>query len=167
MLNVSKQRLLLAVATATLATVLSVSETNAATTTATFTVSATVVATCNVTTTNLNFGSYSGVALAGTSTVSATCSSGTPYTVGLNPGTSTGATVTTRKMTGPGAQVLSYGLFQDSGHATNWGNTAGTDTQAGTGNGAAQSFTVFGQIPAGQFPQAGSYSDTITATVAF
>jgi spore coat protein U-like protein len=167
MSKTSVKRILLAVASVTAVTVLSTSAAMAATTTATFTVSATVVSTCNVTTNNLNFGTYSGASATGASTVNATCSTGTPYTVGLNQGASTGATVTTRKMAGPGAEYLNYGLFQDAGHATNWGNTSGTDTQASTGTGAAQSFTVYGQIPASQFVQAGAYSDTITATLTF
>jgi spore coat protein U-like protein len=167
MSKTSTKRFLLGVAAAALTTVLSASETSAATTTATFSVSATVVATCNVTTNNLNFGAYSGLVANGTSTLTATCSTGTPYTIGLNQGTATGATVTTRKMGGPGAQLLNYGLFQDSGHATNWGNTSGTDTQASTGTGVAQNFTVYGQIPAGQLVQAGAYSDTITTTITF
>jgi spore coat protein U-like protein len=167
MTSASMKRLLLSLAMVTLAIVWVSSRALAATTTTTFAVTATVVATCNVSASPLAFGSYSAVALSGTTTVQATCSTAAPYNIGLNAGTATGATVTTRKMTGPGGALLNYGLFQDSGHATNWGNTVGTDTVASTGTGAAQSFTVFGQIPASQFVQAGSYSDTITVTLTF
>jgi spore coat protein U-like protein len=51
--------------------------------------------------------------------------------------------------------------------STNWGNTVGTDTVAGTGNGAAQALTVYGQIAAGLYVTPGSYTDTITATVTY
>jgi spore coat protein U domain-containing protein, fimbrial subunit CupE1/2/3/6 len=138
----------------------------AATATTTFSVTATVVTTCAITATNLNFGNYSGVVLAGTSTLNATCSTGTPYTISLNAGTGIGSTVTSRKMTGPGVELLNYGLFQDAGHTINWGDTAGTEVP-GVGSTAVQPHTVFGQIPASQFIQSGAYSDTITATLTF
>ena len=38
---------------------------------------------------------------------------------------------------------------------------------SGTGSGAAQPFTVYGQIPAGQHSTPGSYTDTITVSVAY
>jgi spore coat protein U-like protein len=63
--------------------------------------------------------------------------------------------------------LLGYGLFTDSGHVTNWGNTIGTDTVTGTGSGAAQALTVYGEIPASELVAPGSYSDTITATVSY
>ncbi len=76
-------------------------------------------------------------------------------------------TVTSRKMTGPGSELLAYGLFQDSGHTINWGDTVGTDTKSGTGDGAIQSFTVYGKLPQAQFIGPGAYSDTITVTLTF
>jgi spore coat protein U-like protein len=138
----------------------------ATTVTATFGVSATVQATCLVSASPLAFGTYNGTVSNTSTTVSVTCTNTTPYNVGLNAGVATGATVTTRKMTGSSA-TLNYGLFSDSGHATNWGNTVGTDTVAGSGNGSAQSLTVYGQVPAGQYVAPGAYSDTITATVTY
>jgi spore coat protein U-like protein len=70
-------------------------------------------------------------------------------------------------MIGPGSSLLNYKLFNNSGYTSNWGNTVGTDTLAGTGTGAAQPLTVYGQIPAGQFVRPGSYADTITATLTY
>ena len=136
----------------------------------TFGVTATVVTTCSVTATELAFGNYTGVLLAGTGTVNATCSNLTPYTIGLDAGTGTGATTTIRKMKPTaGTGLLNYSLFQDSAHTINWGNTGtGTpDVVVGVGSGAVQPHTVFGQIPAGQFVQGGQYSDTITVTLTF
>jgi len=89
------------------------------------------------------------------------------YNVGLSAGLATGATVTNRSMTGPASALLGYKLFSDSGRTINWGNTVGINTVAGVGNGASQSLTVYGQIPAGQFVRPGSYADTITATVTY
>jgi spore coat protein U-like protein len=136
---------------------------HAATQTTTFSVTATVQATCTISATTMAFGTYTGVVATATSTVSVTCTNTTPYNVGLDPGLSTGATVTTRKMQN-GANLLAYGLYSDSGHSTNWGNTAGSWV-AGTGNGSLQAITVYGQVAAAQFVNPGAYSDTITATV--
>lgn len=136
----------------------------AATATSTFTVSATVAATCLISAAPLAFGTYTGVLLAGTGSVSVTCTTTTPYNVGLSAGLAPGATVTTRQMTGPATALLGYVLTQDAAHATNWGNTIGS-WMGGSGNGAAQVITVYGQIAAGQFVVPGTYTDTITATV--
>jgi spore coat protein U-like protein len=58
-------------------------------------------------------------------------------------------------------------MFSNSTRTANWGQTVGTDTVTGTGNGAAQALTVYGQVTAGQFVAPGAYSDTITATVTY
>lgn len=139
----------------------------AATTTGTFQVSATVMASCSMTTNPLAFGTYTTTQVTATTTLSVTCTNGSPYNVGLDAGTSTGATVATRKMTGPGGALLGYSLNRDAGYTSNWGNTPGTDTVAGTGTGLAQNLTVYGQIPGGQLPVVGSFTDTITTTITY
>jgi spore coat protein U-like protein len=74
----------------------------AATTTSTFTVQMTVTSSCVINSAStLNFGSQ-GVLVANvdnTSTVQVQCTNTTPYNIGLDAGTGSGATVTTRKMT--------------------------------------------------------------------
>jgi spore coat protein U-like protein len=135
--------------------------------TTSFTVTATIANNCSVSATNLAFGNYSGALIRSTSTVSVTCTNTTPYNVGLNAGLATGATVSNRSMTGPAPALLHYQLFSDSGYTINWGNTVGTDTVAGTGNGATQPLTVFGQLPAGQLAKPGSYTDTIIVSVTY
>ena len=160
-------RILFGLGVATLVAALPHSWAAAATATTTFAVSATVTANCTVSASGLNFGTYSGAVTNGTTTITTTCSNGSAYTIGLDAGTATGATVTTRKMKGPGTNLLGYGLFRDAARSLNWGNTAGTDTVASTGTGAAQSFTVFGQIPASEFAGVGAYTDTITVTLTF
>ena len=139
----------------------------AATATSSLAVSATVTSTCMVSATSLGFGSYSGLVAPASSTVSVTCTNTTPYNVGLSAGLGAGATVTSRKMTGPASALLAYGLFRDTGHTVGWGGTAGTDTVAGTGNGATQPITVYGQIPTAQYVVPGAYADTITVTVSY
>lgn len=141
----------------------------AATSTASMGISANVAATCVISTTALAFGTYSGVVLPGTATLTVTCTNTTPYTIGLNAGIGTApvATVTTRHMMNA-AVGLNYVLTQDAAHATNWGNTPTTDTPASaTGTGAGVVSTVYGQIAAGQYVTPGAYTDTVTATVNF
>jgi spore coat protein U-like protein len=137
------------------------------TATTSFTVTAIVQATCILSTTPLAFGTYAGVLSNSTSTLTMTCTNSTTYNVGLSAGAATGATVTNRSMTGPVSALLGYKLFSNSGRTTNWGNTVGTDTVAGSGSGIAQPLTVYGQIPAGQYVRPGSYGDTIVATITY
>ncbi|MGA3081139.1 MAG: spore coat U domain-containing protein [Terracidiphilus sp.] len=135
--------------------------------TASFGVSATVLKDCIVSATALAFGNYTGAVNSATSTVTVTCTNTTTYTVGLSAGLATGATVTTRQMQN-GAALLNYGLFTNATWTTYWGNSNIAPTWvSGTGNGAAQALTVYGQIPAGQYVTPGSYTDTITATVTY
>jgi spore coat protein U-like protein len=133
----------------------------AATATTTFAVTATVQATCTVSATAMAFANYAGVVAPSTSTVSVTCTNTTPYTVGLDAGTATGATVTNRSMKS-GAVLLGYGLFSDSAHSANFATTTSL-----TGNGASQPITIYGQIPEGQYVTPGAYTDTITVTVTY
>ena len=128
-------------------------------------ISASIAATCTISTSAVAFGAYAGTQVDATGTVTANCITGTAWTIGLGTGTGTGATTSSRKMTS-GANTLGYQLFSDSGRTTNWGNTAG-DSVAGTGTGASQNQTVYGRIPAGSIPAAGSYADTVVATINF
>jgi spore coat protein U-like protein len=140
------------------------------TVTSTFTVSATVSTSCSISGTTIAFGSYTGGVLNQTGTLTITCNTASVgYNIGLNPGLATGATVSTRKMQN-GAALLNYGLYQDSGYGTNWGQTVGTDTKTGTSSATAMTQTtqtIYGQIPAGQVVTPGSYSDTITVSIIY
>jgi spore coat protein U-like protein len=141
---------------------------HATTQTTTFQVTAIIAATCNINSAaNLDFGTYVGTQDDNTSVISVTCTNTTPYDVGLDAGTSVGATVTTRAMTGPASALLHYALFRDSARTLNWGNTVGTDTLHVVANGLAQASTVFGRVPGAQAPQPGGYTDTITVTLTF
>ncbi|MDN3556609.1 Csu type fimbrial protein [Halomonas maura] len=139
------------------------------TSTTTFLVSATVNDTCEIAATDLAFGTYDPNAaddMDGTSTVTATCTSGTNYDIGLDTGQNTPST-TTRAMSDGVTNTLDYELYSDSARTTVWGNTVGDDTLNVTSAGGAENHTVYGQIPAGQFEPAGSYSDTINVTVTY
>jgi len=137
------------------------------TTTASIAVTAAVGATCAVTASPLTFSAYtSAQASTGSATLAVTCTNTTGYTIGLNAGTGTGATDTARVMLN-GTQKLNYNLYSDSSATTIWGNTAGTGWISKTGTGAAQPLTVYGAVPASQYPTPGSYADTITVTVSY
>lgn len=142
---------------------------DAGTATTTLGVSLTINAGCNVSATSVAFPTQTVLASAvnQTGSVIVTCTNTTPYNVGLDQGGGSGASVTGRLMTGPSSATVGYGLYQDSGHSTNWGNTVGTDTQSGSGNGSAQNLTVYGQIPAQTTPAPGAYADTVSVTVTF
>jgi len=139
----------------------------AQTATTTFRVTARVNAVCEVTSNDLAFGTYNPKASSPhqvTTLVRATCTPGSTYQVGLNEGTSPGATINQRKMAS-GANALNYQLYSDSARSSIWGNTQGTDTVTGVGTGLSQDHTVFGAIPAAQGVPAGDYSDTITVRI--
>jgi spore coat protein U-like protein len=141
----------------------------AATTTSSFQSQITILGSCTINSTStLNFGSQ-GLLTANvdqTSTIQVQCTNTTPFNIGLDAGTATGATVTTRKMTN-GAATVGYSLFSDGARTINWGNTVGTDTVSSNGTGAAQNFTVFGRVPPQTTPAPATYTDTITVTVTY
>jgi spore coat protein U-like protein len=142
---------------------------HAVTATGTFAVNATVATSCTISGTALAFGGavnvMGGANTDATSTLTATCSTGTAYTIALSAGSAPGATVTTRQMLN-GTDTLNYSLYSDSTRATNWADT-GT-LPAGTGTGAGQTYTVYGRIPSGQAAAKPlTYNDTITATINF
>lgn len=141
---------------------------HAATTSTTFTVSITITASCTVSATALNFGSVSLLtsAVDATSTIDVSCTDTTPYSVGLDAGGGSGATVATRLMTS-GAATIDYSLYQDAARTIVWGDTVSTDTLAGTGSGSTQTLTVYGRVPAQTSPAPGTYSDTINVTITY
>nr|WP_315595098.1 spore coat protein U domain-containing protein [uncultured Cupriavidus sp.] len=137
----------------------------------TFTASATVVSDCNISATALDFGTVG--LLSGShdavSTLTVQCTRDAAYSIALNAGTGSGATVAARRMTrSGGTQTVGYQLFSDQNRTVPWGDgTNGTTTLGGTGAGTAQSITIYGRVPQQTTPQAGAYSDTVTATITY
>ena len=110
-----------------------------------------------------------GAALDGTGAISVTCTSGTPWAAAADAGAGTGATLATRKMAN-GADLLDYALYSDSARTTIWGDAADASTVkiSGTGNGSAQSSTIYGTVLANQTSlPSGAYADTVTVTVSY
>jgi len=141
-------------------------------------VSAIVNKNCVVTATPLNFGTYvpKGGALKVNSTIDVNCTKGTPFTVALNAGTTTGTSFAQRLLqngTSGDTDTLQYNLYTSATYGTIWGDgTSSTSTIAGTGAGTLTSVaeTVYGQLvdsTANQNVSPGTYTDTITVTVAF
>lgn len=138
--------------------------------TATFDVTMRVVADCTIAANAIDFGQTGVItaAISGSSTINVTCTNTTPYNVGLDAGTGVGSTGTTRFLNGSGGNTdtVAFNLYRSPGSGL-WGNTQGTDTMAGTGNGNAQQLTVYGEVPVQKAPTPDSYKSTITATIYF
>lgn len=137
---------------------------SAASGTASFNVSVQVLAACSISASNMNFG---GITTGTTNITDATssltvnCPNGTPYTIGL----SNGANYSSTRRMAWGASHISYQLYVDNARTSEWTTSSAL---TGTGNGADQTFTVFGRIQAGQaISYTGSYSDTIVATITY
>lgn len=126
----------------------------------TFTVTAIVPSTCSFTTTVLNFGTYTGVALSGTSSLSVQCTNTTSYKIGINSGSHAGSGSYSWQMAF-GASLVPYTLWRDAAHSQKWGGTQGTDTIDGIGNGSVQNVSFYGTVDAGLYVTPGNYTDTV------
>ena len=131
-----------------------------------------VEAACTITTTAVNFGSYnvfSASADDATGQVRFRCTgSPTPsVTIQLDKG---GAPSFTPRQLRMGSELLNYNLYLDSTRTTIWGDGTGGSqayVQANPPNGSNINVTVYGRIPPGQDVSAGTYSNTVTATIFF
>lgn len=143
---------------------------HATTATGQFQVTLTIQAECRLTSaSDLAFGTTGVIqsAINSTSTIGVQCTNTTPYNVGINAGTGSGATVASRIMSSGAGAGVNYQLYRDSARTQIWGNTVNTDTVSATGTGAVQSLTVYGRVPAQNTPAAGNYSDTVQVTVTY
>ncbi|MBC7454543.1 MAG: spore coat protein U domain-containing protein [Massilia sp.] len=130
-------------------------------------VAASVLTSCLVTATSPSFGAYDPVAnsaIDAANSLQVTCTIGTLYTVGLNVGAGTGATVATRKMSN-GINLLNYSLYSNAARTLLWGATVGIDTVAVTAGAVSTTLPVYGRIFAGQNVSPGNYTDLVNVTV--
>lgn len=146
----------------------------AATATADLNVSITLINQCKVTGGSINFGNTVGLldtAIPATGTIAVKCTALAPYTVGLDAGKGNGATTSIRKMSkgtpSASAPVVTYTLAMDSAGGPNWGNAAGSWKSGIGALGAATQYTVYGNVPVQDTPEAGTYNDTVTVTVTY
>jgi len=143
----------------------------AATQTANLAVTATVTVSCSITTNAVVFGNYDPVVAAAVDStagsVVVTCTSGSPWWVGLGAGNGPATAGADRSMAN-GASRLGYDLYQDAGRTAKWGNSQGTSPASVNGTGSAQTVPVYGRIVAGQTSvPSGLYTDSVVATVNF
>ncbi|KAF1718980.1 Csu type fimbrial protein [Pseudoxanthomonas wuyuanensis] len=167
-MNASKTRLLIAVL---LACGVGAAATASAADTTTFDVTITITATCDIeaaAATDVDFGTVasSAVNIDSSGSLTVNCTPGTAYNIALDSGQN-GADADSRAMT-DGSVLVPYQLYREAARGAGdvWGSTIGTNTLAGTGDGANQAFPVYGRVPSASFP-AGVYADVITATVIY
>ena len=138
----------------------------AATATGNLSVTANIINACLFTAGNMAFGAYTGAQLDASGTVSVTCTNTSTFNIGINAGLHSAGNYDW-EMLGPAGALLPYKVYVDGGRTVYWGGTPGYDTVNGTGTGAAQNFTMYGRIGAGQFKGPGAYADTVTFTLYF
>ncbi|WP_105132370.1 Csu type fimbrial protein [Burkholderia sp. BE12] len=134
-----------------------------------FSATANVINNCNISATNVNFGTASVLsgALAATGSITAQCTNGDAWKIALNGGGSGNVTARQMQRSGGGG-TINYGLYTDAARSIAWGDgTGGSATVTGVGTGTSQVVTVYGAVPAQTTPAPGNYSDTITATISF
>lgn len=134
-------------------------------------VAAIVSVKCTITTAPVAFGEYDPVEthaaldLDGTGTVSIACTKGSTVQIGLDLGSNPAGSV--RQMTAGGIDRLTYELYSDA-YTTVWGDVAGSWLEpVAAPSKAARPFTVYGRVSANQDVAAGTYTDTVEATVNF
>ncbi len=87
-----------------------------------------------------------------------TCTKGTPYKVGLaNSGKMTN--------TADAASTIAYVLYQDTATSQIWDNSQNLFAQ--TGSGTVQALPVYAKLAGNTNAKAGTYSDTVVATVTY
>lgn len=128
-------------------------------------------AACTISTTAVSFGSYdvfNASATTSTGTVTYRCGNA-DHNITITISTGSSGTYANRTMK-KGAETLTYNLFRDATFTTVWGDGSGTTGQYSIGNPPNNTdvpLTVYGRVAALQDVSAGSYSDTVIATVNF
>lgn len=131
-----------------------------------FAVRANVQKDCQVTTVDLDFGTYrSDTVSNGQTPLQVRCTPATFASISLNAGSSGNPQARTMRS---GTYTLGYQLYRDAARQDPI-NTNGQafELKAENSTGQPVTFTIYGQIPAGQIVAAGNYVDTIQVTVQF
>lgn len=131
----------------------------------------------------INFGTYDPIVANASTAVTANgsidikCTGKTTVNIALSKGANgDNTTCLDREMNGPVAgYLLPYELYQDSGLSDPWGCQTGTNTREITATGKVVTYSVYGQIPAGNTLSdtqrenigPGAYTDTVQVTFAF
>lgn len=133
-----------------------------------------LLTTCTVSVTGIGFGSYASPGVANsdsTGTVSVTCNGiGVLVSYTITLGTGSGSYANRKLLSG--INFLSYNMYTDPTRLQIWGDgSAGTSTVSNSYTLALSSvitpYTVYGRVPGGQNPPAGTYNDTVIVTVTY
>ena len=128
-------------------------------------------AACTVSATAVSFGTYNvftTTATTSTGSVTYRCGS-SDHNIRIDISTGSSGTYTPRTLK-RSTEPLSYNLYIDSAFASVWGDGSGTTSEYQKGNppnGTDVILTIYGSIPALQDVSAGTYSDTVVATINF
>jgi spore coat protein U-like protein len=127
---------------------------------------------CTFSATPITFGIYnidqqSDVFSVGT--ITADCAATLAFTVALSAGSSGSFDPRTMADVVNGTRyTLNYNLYTNPGRSIVWGDgTGGSEVVPGLGSAVPVSMTVYGRVPGSQKPASGSFTDTVTATIAF
>ncbi|MFT4256541.1 MAG: spore coat U domain-containing protein [Pseudoxanthomonas sp.] len=143
-------------------------------TTTTFSVTITINESCEFSgaaADDVDFGDVDrSTAATATGNLYVTCTDGTPYTIALDNGShASGSAITeySRQMA-LGTVYVPYGLYTDSGYSELWGDGTNGSVAESEGTGDQQTFPVYAAVTAASTDvAAGTYTDTVTATIAY
>ena len=132
---------------------------------------------CTITVADLTFTSYDptyGVDNDSTGSVTSTCTTGGAVVLTLGQGANADSSSTDaapiRRMVGTtgaaSGTYLNYGLYQEGGRTTVFGNTSDTGGSF-TATGGADVTTVYGRIPKEQAAAVGSFVDSVSVTLTY
>lgn len=124
---------------------------------------------CSVIASDLDFGTAYKLEspIDGSTALGVSCTVGTPYSVTLGGGT-VGQDPLSRRMGRngqAGPDTIAYQLYRDSARSQAWGGEP--HRVEGVGTGSPRTHVVYGRLPAQRTPAAGTYRDTVTATVSY
>jgi len=133
----------------------------ASTATTTMGITAAVAKDCAIAAAPLNFGTYNGTAdMHASAAVTANCTSTTTYGITLS-------SAGTYKLAGTGANTDTLNYTLTASDYTTLLSGVLVAANAATGNGANQSYTVYGVVAGSQVVRPDNYSDTVTLTITY
>lgn len=144
----------------------------------TFTVSASVNSGCSFSGTSslgtINFGTTASLrgtidvaSSANNGSIILTCTPGIPVTIELNYGLNNGSINARYMANSTATQTIAYQLYKDAGRTSIWG-TGAQALAISSFPATAQTYTIYARVfPSTTLPLAGTYTDTVTATITY
>jgi len=101
----------------------------------------------------------------GAGSIVVTCTPGTAVTISLDYGVNGGSA--SKRYLSNGSQLLAYQLYQDAAHSTVWGNGSLAYSISSFPQ-TTQTYPLYGRLfSSSTVPNAGTYTDTVTVTLAY